>query len=113
MRPFEPIVRNPHVLTIIGNFWPRRYDESAFPKQRRLVRTDPDTQVLVETQHPVIAPIGHVVTLHGLEGDGESGYIISMAWDALQAGFISHRFHMRTCGGTGASSVKRFTTHDA
>ena len=23
-----------------------------------------------------------------------------MAWHALQAGFITHRFHMRTCGGT-------------
>ncbi len=23
-----------------------------------------------------------------------------MAWDALHAGFIAHRFHMRTCGNT-------------
>ncbi len=23
-----------------------------------------------------------------------------MAWDALNAGFVAHRFHMRTCGGT-------------
>jgi hypothetical protein len=38
--------------------------------------------------------------LHGLEGDGEAAYIRSMAWSALQGGFISHRFHMRTCGGT-------------
>jgi hypothetical protein len=100
MRPFEPIVRNPHVLTIIGNFWPRRYDYSAFPKQRRLIRTDPDTQVLVETQHPAGTALGHVVLLHGLEGSGESGYMRSMAWAALNAGFVAHRFHMRTCGGT-------------
>ncbi len=100
MRPFEPIVRNPHVLTIAGNFWPRNYDYSAFPKLRRLVRTDPDTQVLVETQHPVGTPVGHVVLLHGLEGSGESGYMKSMAWDSLHAGLSAHRFHMRTCGGT-------------
>jgi len=100
MRPFQPIVRNPHALTILGNFWPRRYDDALFPKQRRLIRTDPDTQVLVETQHPTTTPVGHVVMLHGLEGSGESGYIQSMAWDALHAGFIAHRFHMRTCGGT-------------
>lgn len=100
MRPFEPIIRNPHILTISGNFWPRHYDYTPFPKERRLIRTDPDTQVLVETQSPVVTPIGQVVMLHGLEGDGDSGYIVSMAWDALQAGFIAHRFHMRTCGGT-------------
>jgi len=101
MRPFIPIVRNPHLLTILSNFWPRQYDFSPFAKQRRLVQTDPDTQVLVETHRPAGAPLGHVVLLHGLEGSGEAGYIRSMSWDALSAGFIAHRFHMRTCGGTG------------
>lgn len=101
MRPFEPLVRNPHVLTILGNFWPRRYDFTPFAGERRLIRTDPDTQVLVETQRPAGQPIGQVVMLHGLEGSGEAGYIRSMAWQALQAGFIAHRFNMRTCGGTG------------
>ena len=100
MRPFEPIVRNPHVLTIAGNFWPRKYDYSLYPKHRNLIQTDPDTQVLVETQYPVGAPLGHIVMIHGLEGSGESGYIRSMAWRALNEGFIAHRFHMRTCGGT-------------
>ncbi len=100
MRPFEPLFRNPHLLTIVANFYPRKYDEAAFPKQRRLVQTDPDTKVLVETQHPRGEPKGHVVMVHGLEGSGESGYIVSMAWAAVNAGFIAHRFHMRTCAGT-------------
>jgi predicted alpha/beta-fold hydrolase len=100
MRAFEPLFTNPHLLTILANFWPREYDTSRFPIEDRLVRTDEDTQVLVQTQRPVMAPIGHVVMLHGLEGNGESGYIHSMAWDALNAGFIAHRFNMRTCGGT-------------
>ena len=100
MRPFEPIVRNPHLLTILGNFWPRGFDFVPFPEERRLVRTDPDTQVLVVTQQPVGSPAGQVVLLHGLEGSGDSGYNRSMAWQALSAGFIVHRLHMRTCGGT-------------
>jgi hypothetical protein len=100
MRPFEPIVRNPHVLTILGNFWPRGYDFAPFPEERRLVHTEPDTQVLVITQRPVGVPVGQVVLLHGLEGSAESGYNRSMAWQALNAGFVAHRFHMRTCGGT-------------
>jgi len=100
MRPFEPILRNPHALTIAGNFWPRNHDFTPFPNQRRLVQTDPETQVLVDTHHLAKPAIGHVILLHGLEGSAESGYNISMAWDALNVGFIAHRFHMRTCGGT-------------
>jgi hypothetical protein len=100
MRPFEPLFRNPHLLTIVANFYPRKYDEAAFPKERRLIQTDPDTKVLVETQYPRGEAKGHVVMVHGLEGSGESGYIVSMAWAAVNAGFITHRFHMRTCAGT-------------
>jgi predicted alpha/beta-fold hydrolase len=97
---FEPIVRNPHLLTILGNFWPRGYDFAPFPEDRRLIRTDPDTQVLVVTQRPVKPAVGHVVLLHGLEGSGDSGYNLSMTWELLNAGFIVHRLHTRTCGGT-------------
>jgi predicted alpha/beta-fold hydrolase len=100
MRAFEPLLTNPHLLTILANFWPRKYDHSRFPTENRLIATDADTQVLVQTQRPSVEPIGQVVMLHGLEGNGESGYIHSMAWDALNAGFIAHRFNMRTCGGT-------------
>ena len=100
MRAFEPLFKNPHILTILANFWPRKYDHSRFPIEDRLVRTDEDTQVLVQTQRPSVAPVGHVVFLHGLEGSGEAGYIQSMAWEVLNAGFIAHRFNMRTCGGT-------------
>lgn len=100
MRAFEPLFSNPHLLTILGNFWPRVYDFSRFPLENRFIRTDEDTQVLVQTQRPAVAPVAQVVLVHGLEGDGDSGYIHSMAWDLLNAGFISHRFHMRTCGGT-------------
>lgn len=98
--PFVPLFRNPHVLTVLGNFWPRNFDEARFPVASRLIRTDPDTQVLVQTQRPLGVPAGQVVLLHGLEGAGNSSYIRSMAWTAVNAGFIVHRFHMRTCGGT-------------
>jgi uncharacterized protein len=102
MRAFEPLFRNPHILTVLGNFWPRKYDFARFRAEERLIRTDAETQVLVHTQHPLVPAAGEVVLLHGLEGSGEAGYIRSMAWDALNAGFIAHRFHMRTCGGTAA-----------
>ena len=67
--------------------------------ESRLVRTDADTQVLVQTQRPR-NPKAEVVFVHGLEGAGDAGYIVSMAHACLSAGFVTHRFHMRTCGGT-------------
>ena len=67
--------------------------------QSRYVRTDPDTQVLVQTQRPE-HPRAEVTFVHGLEGGGDAGYIVSMAHACLTAGFATHRFHMRTCGGT-------------
>jgi predicted alpha/beta-fold hydrolase len=100
MRPFQPLVTNPHLLTILGNFWPREFDFTRFPMEQRLIRTEPNTQVLVQTQRPTGPAVGEVTLLHGLEGAGDAGYIVSMAWTALNAGFIVHRFHMRTCGGT-------------
>lgn len=100
MRPFDPLFKNPHVLTILGNFWPRRYDDARYPMEDRLIRTDDDTQVRVQTQHPRGDASGEIVLVHGLEGGGDSSYIKSMAWTALNAGFIAHRFHMRTCRGT-------------
>lgn len=100
MRAYDPLFRNPHITTILANFWPRKFDFEAFPAESKLVQTDPDTKVLVETQRPLTPLVGHVVLLHGLEGGGDAGYIVSMAWASLQAGFITHRFHMRTCGNT-------------
>ncbi len=100
MRAFKPLLSNPHLLTILGNFWPRGHDFSRFPMESRFVRTDDETEILVQTQRPVGDPVGEVALLHGLEGDGNSGYIHSMAWDLLNAGFVAHRVHMRTCGGT-------------
>jgi hypothetical protein len=100
MRVFKPLFSNPHLLTILGNFWPRGHDFSRFPMESRFVRTDDETEILVQTQRPAGIPVGEVAMLHGLEGDGDSGYIHSMAFDLLNAGFIAHRVHMRTCGGT-------------
>lgn len=68
--------------------------------ESKLYQTDPDTQVLVQTQQPLEGAKAEVVLLHGLEGGGDAGYIVSMAWESLHRGFITHRFHMRTCGGT-------------
>ena len=100
MRHFTPFVTNPPLLTILANYWPREFDFTSYPIERRFFRTEPDTQVLVQTQRPTREPLGELVFIHGLEGAGDAGYIVSMAFAALTVGFVVHRFHMRTCGGT-------------
>jgi uncharacterized protein len=98
-RPFEPLFRNPHLETIAAHFWPRPDPDLVLPPERRFVRTEPEVEVLVESQRPA-EHLGHVVLIHGLEGSGKAGYMRSMSAAALAAGYAVHRFHMRSCGGT-------------
>jgi len=100
MRPFKSLFRNPHLSTVLANFWPRKFDFSRFPGQREFIQTDPDTQVLVETNLPVGSPLGEAILVHGLEGGSDSGYMSTLAWTLLNACFVTHRFNIRTCGGT-------------
>lgn len=97
--PFVPLVKDPHLLTILGNFWPRKLDFSAYPERAQLYRTEKDVQVLVQSQQPE-KPVAELVIVHGLEGSGEAGYMRTLAHTALQRGIATHRFNMRTCGGT-------------
>jgi predicted alpha/beta-fold hydrolase len=98
-RPFEPLFRSPHFETIAAHYWPRPDLDAEFPPERRFVRTEPDVEVLVESQRPA-APKGQIVLLHGLEGSSQAGYMRSMSAAALRAGFAAHRFNMRSCGGS-------------
>ncbi len=101
MLPFTPLFRSPHLQTIAGHYWPRPAS-AAWPLESRLVQTEPDVQVLVQSQFPDASRDDRaaVILVHGLEGSGSAGYIRSMAAGALARGFAVHRFHMRTCGGT-------------
>jgi hypothetical protein len=101
MIAFEPLFRNPHWQTVAANFWKRPDVTAEFPIESRLIRTEPEVQVLVESQRPAGRALGEIVMVHGLEGSGQAGYVRSLAAAALRAGFAAHRFHMRTCGGTG------------
>lgn len=100
MVPFHPLVRNPHVLTILANFAQRRLDTQKFPVTERLYQTDPESQVLVHEQRPTPTAVGEILMIHGLEGSSNAGYIRSMSQLALEQGYAVHRTNMRSCGGT-------------
>jgi predicted alpha/beta-fold hydrolase len=100
LQPFRPLFRNPHLLTILGNFWPRTLDEERFPVERRVIETEPGVRILVLSQQPLCKAKGQLILVHGLEGSSDAGYKRSMAQHALEAGYAVHRFNMRSCGGT-------------
>src|SRR5581483_10526232 len=97
---FQPLVRNPHALTILGNYWPRKIDIARFPLARVEYRIDDSTRILVFKHEPVGPSRGSIVFVHGLEGSADAGYIQSFAQTALEHGFSVHRMNLRTCGGT-------------
>ncbi|HEY3458844.1 MAG TPA: alpha/beta fold hydrolase [Bryobacteraceae bacterium] len=100
MLQFRPIFSNPHLLTIAGNFWPRKIDEQRFPVVRKQYSIAPGTTV-VALEHQPLEPVrGQIVLLHGLEGSASAGYFASFAQEALVRGYGVHRLNMRTCGGT-------------
>ncbi len=109
---FDPLFKNAHVSTLAGNFWPRELDVSTCAIQERYFETDPGVQVLVHTQRGARTPACRVGTpadaelilVHGLEGSSQAGYARSLAQAALHAGYVVHRFNMRSCGGTEAVS---------
>jgi predicted alpha/beta-fold hydrolase len=100
LRPFVPIFGNPHLLTIAGNYWRRKLDEQRFPVEPTIYDTEPGVQIRVDSQAPEGEPIAHLILVHGLEGSSEAGYARSLSQAALDAGCATHRFNMRSCGGT-------------
>jgi uncharacterized protein len=100
MVPFVPLFRSPHLQTIAGHIWRRPPLDARFPAERRLFRTEPDVEVLVESHRPVGKAAGEIILVHGLEGSSASGYMRGLSAAALAAGFAAHRFNHRTCGGT-------------
>jgi len=97
---FHPLFRNPHLLTIAGNFWPREIDLRRFPARRVGYQVDPKNTVIAWEHQPEGIPRGQFVLLHGLEGSADAGYFASFSQEALTRGFGVHRLNMRTCGGT-------------
>jgi hypothetical protein len=100
LSPFSPIFRNPHILTVAGNYWRRAIDETRFPTRSAVYPTEEGTSVLVEENRPAGRVRGEVLLMHGLEGSSRSGYMFSMAQRLAELGLAAHRMNMRSCGGS-------------
>jgi predicted alpha/beta-fold hydrolase len=102
---FEPRrgLRNGHLQTIVGNFFPRppfKCDSTS-----ETVEVDPTngSRVLCHCDwqaQPVRAERLTVLLVHGLEGSSDSRYIKGIAARAWEAGCNVIRMNMRNCGDT-------------
>ncbi len=97
---FQPLFKNPHLLTIAANFWRRNIDEERFPVTRHEFQIDDRTTIVAFAHQPEGPPRAQIVLVHGLEGCADAGYIVSFSQTALLRGFGVHRVNLRTCGGT-------------
>jgi predicted alpha/beta-fold hydrolase len=100
LRPFVPLIANPHLATIVSNFWPRFKELESVPAKEHRFETQPGVAIRIVEQRPVGVAKGIFVLVHGLEGSSEGGYMQSMAWNVLRAGYAVHRVNIRGCGGT-------------
>jgi len=107
LRPFVPFFRNPHLATIAGNFWSRPKSEARWPVETVDYQTEPEVKVRVHSQRPE-NPRAELILVHGLEGSSNAGYARSMVYDALQAGFATHRINLRSCGGTESLALSNY-----
>lgn len=102
-RPFvpHPAIRNAHAQTIIGYLLPRRTGLLNQNIEPRYFDVAPNVRLLAYCSwQPDRRESPTLVTIHGLEGSSESGYMRGTAEKALRAGFNVLRMNMRNCGGT-------------
>jgi len=88
------------LATIVSNFWPRFKELESVPAVEHRFETQLGIAIRVVEQRPVGVSKGSFVLVHGLEGSSEGGYMQSMAWNILRAGYAVHRVNIRGCGGT-------------
>lgn len=97
----HPLLRHPHVMTIVTRFWPRGGLLKGVPTEARLFNVAPHTKLLAfchwqadAHRHPTL------VLVHGLEGCSESHYMRGLAGKAWRKGINVIRLNQRNCGGT-------------
>jgi len=105
LRPFKPRrwLKNGHLQTIVGNFYPRPVFQASAEAEAVLVDAADGSRVLCHSNwQPEVVRANRltVVLVHGLEGSSDSGYMRGVATRAWEAGWNVVRMNMRNCGET-------------
>ena len=98
----HPLIRGPHLETVVPALWPAPRLGSAV--EPLVVPVDEGTAVRVDLSRPAGRARGTLLLLHGMGGSAASRYMIRTAREALARGWAVARMNMRNCGGTEALS---------
>jgi uncharacterized protein len=97
-------LRNAHLQTLAGNFFPRKAELP--PPENELVEVEaardgvPASRVLCQSHWQAEAGRDTVLLLHGLEGSSDSQYVRGNGARFFAAGWNVVRMNMRNCGET-------------
>jgi len=97
-------LRNGHLQTLAGNFFPRT--AVLPPPENELIEVEaahegvPPSRVLCQSHWQPEAGRDTVLLLHGLEGSSDSQYVRGNSARFFAAGWNVVRMNMRNCGGT-------------
>lgn len=98
VKAFEvhPWLRNPHLKTVLAEYWPRNLSVLPEPADR-LFEVEARTRLLTKC-HWQTMPRRHptLVLVHGLEGSSESRYMFGIADKGFAGGFNVLRLNQRT-----------------
>lgn len=97
-RPYQPLLSQGDMQTIVARYWPASWDEARYPTESRLIPTEDGVQVLARTNR--IGAARTLLIVHGLTACSEARYMLTLARRALQNGFNTIRLNVRNCGGT-------------
>ena len=92
-------LRNRHVMTLAGNFLPRKNSLPAAEECYFHVADNAEVLCHCHWQHEAHRR-ATVILVHGLEGSSSSQYVIGTSSKAWEAGMNVVRMNMRNCGGT-------------
>ncbi|MGH9553584.1 MAG: YheT family hydrolase [Terriglobales bacterium] len=95
----HPLLRNPHIMTMLPAFRPTRASELHSTQQSLIIDVDSESKVMVH-YHKVNANAPCLLLVHGLEGSSNAPYLVNLTAKALPLGFNVARMNLRNCGGT-------------
>jgi predicted alpha/beta-fold hydrolase len=95
------LLRNGHLMTIIGTQRPRKFTIHGQACERREFQAEPGTRVVAYCHwQSARRDRPTAIIVHGLEGSSEGNYVLGVASKAFDAGFNVLRYNVRGCGGT-------------
>ena len=95
---YAPFSSSGDLQTIAARYWPARFDDARWGSETRFFETEPGVQVSARVNAADRDVL--MLVVHGLTACSEARYMLTLAGQALEAGFGVIRLNVRNCGGT-------------